>query len=77
MPPFFINKEVPEEVVPTHMLDYLQKTGRNRTTTQKLLGVLSAKRMLIYEPLLQWYLAHGAVITAIHQTIDYNRKKVF
>lgn len=69
MPPFFINQEVPEKAVPKHMLDYLEKTGRSRVTTKKLLGTLSAKKMLIYEPLLQWYLAQGAEITAVYRII--------
>lgn len=63
---FFINREVPTEVVPQHMVDYLQMTGQTRTATKKLLGTFSAEKMLIYEPLLQWYLAHRVVITAFH-----------
>lgn len=76
MPLFFINREVPEEAVPQHMLDYLQKTLRTRVTTKKLLGALSARMMLIYEPLLQWYLVHGVVITEVYRTIDYYRRKI-
>ena len=77
MPPFFINKEVEAEGVPQHMIDYLQMTGWIRVTTKKLLGALSAEKMLVYEPLSQWYLAHGAVVTAVHRKITYDRKKVF
>lgn len=37
----------------------------------------SAKRILLYEPLLKWYLEHGAVLTKMHRTIDYEPRKVF
>lgn len=38
MPPFFINREVPAEVVPRHMFDYLEKTGRLRTGNFRAAG---------------------------------------
>lgn len=33
--------------------------------------------MLVYAPLLKWYIAHGAEITAIDRTIDYEPGKIF
>ncbi|KAL9953248.1 hypothetical protein ACROYT_G040634 [Oculina patagonica] len=77
MPPFFYNKEVPDEAVPQHMHEYLKKTSRNRGDGKKLVGALSAKKILLYAPLLRWYVEHGAVITAVHRTIDYQPKKIF
>ena len=65
MCPFFYNKEVPVEAVPQHMLDYLKHTKRNRGDGKKLVGALSAKKILLYAPLLRWYLEHGAVITNV------------
>ena len=54
------------------MKDYLGKSGRVATPDQKkLLGVLKAKKVLLYAPLLQWYYEHGLEITAVHRTIDY------
>ena len=63
MCPFFYNKEVPIEAVPQHMLDYLKRTGRKCRDGRKLTGALSAKKILLYAPLLtcRWYLEHGAV----------------
>jgi len=58
MCPFFYNKKVPAEAVPKHMADYLTRTGRNRGDGKKLVGVLSAKRMLVYSPLLPWGGSH-------------------
>ena len=77
MCPFFYNKVVPVEVVPEHMLKYLRDTGRKRGDDRKLMGVLSAKRMLVYAPLLLWYVKHGAEITKVYQTIDYKPAKIF
>ena len=77
-PPLFINRAVPDEGVPQHMKDYLLESGRTRLPDQKkLLGVLSAKKMLIYAPLLQWYLDSGLQLTAVHRTIDCKPQKIF
>ena len=77
MCPFFYNKKVPIEAVPQHMLDYLKRTKRNRGDGKKLVGALSAKKILLYAPLLRWYLEHGAVITNVYRTIDYQPTKIF
>ena len=71
MCPFFYNKKVPVEAVPWQMLDYLKHTGQNRGDGKKLVGALSAAKLLVYAPLLCWYVNHGAVITAVYRTIDY------
>jgi len=75
--PFFYNRKVPAKVVPNHMRDYLARTGRNRGDGKKLVGPLSAEQMLLYAPLLRWYVDHGAVITKVHRTIDYQPAKIF
>ena len=33
--------------------------------------------MLVYAPLLRWYVDHGAVITAVYRTVDYQPAKIF
>ena len=77
MCPFFHNKMVPVEAVPQQMLDYLKRTGRNRGDEKKLVRALSAEKLLVYTPLLLWYVDHGAVITAVYRTIEYTPGKVF
>ena len=77
MCPFFYNKKVPVEAVPQYMLDYLKRTKRNRGDGKKLVGALSAKKILLYALLLRWYLEHGAVITNVYRTIDYQPTKIF
>ena len=75
MPPFFFTRQIPEQAVPQHMKDYMERTGRKRGDGKKLVGALSAKKLLLYEPLLRWYVNHGAVITAVYRTIDYKPTK--
>ena len=69
MCPFFYNKTVSVEAVPKHMADYLARTGRNHGDGKKLVGSLSAERLLVYAALLLWYVNHGAVITKVYRTI--------
>ena len=77
-PPLFINRSIPDNLVPQHMRDYLRKSGRKRfPEQQKLLGVLSAKKILLYAPLLGWYLNNGLKLTAVYRTIDYEPCEIF
>ena len=76
-PPIFINRSVPDSAVPQYMHDYLKNSGRKRFSEQpKLLGVMSAKKVLLYTPLLQWYPTNGK-LTAVHRTIDYEPREIF
>ena len=78
MPPLFYNKPVPSEAVPQHMKDYLAKSKRKPMYhQQKLVGALSAEKILMYAPLLKWYLDQGLKITAVHRTINYKQGKPF
>ena len=36
-----------------------------------LLGVMKAKKILLYTPLIKWYLRNGLRLTAVHQSIKY------
>ena len=77
-PPIFINRSVPDSAVPQHMHDYLKNSGRKRFPEQpKLLGVMSAKKVLLYAPLLQWYLTNGLKLTAVHRSITYEPCEIF
>ena len=77
-PPLFINRGVPDSAVPQHMHDYLKQSGRKRFPEQKkLLGVMSAKKILLYAPLLAWYLNQGLKLTAVYRTIDYEPREIF
>ena len=70
--PLFILSEVPEGQIPQHMKDYKINTGRKKIkNNKKLLGVMKAEKILLYSPLLKWYLNHGLQVTKIHKYISY------
>ena len=70
--PLFVISEVPEDQIPQHMQDYKINTGRKKIkNNKKLLGVMKAEKILLYSPLLKWYLNHGLQVTKIHRYISY------
>ena len=70
MAPLFVVDKISE--VPEHMKQYRQETGRKENkNSRKLLGVMKAKRILLYTPLLKWYIEHGLKVTAYHQLLQY------
>lgn len=78
LPPLYLNGVIPCEAVLQHMKDYLVKSKRSPVQKEKkCLGELSAKKILLYAPLLRWYLDHGLQITALYRTIDYKPQKKF
>lgn len=76
-PPLFMYQEVPEAAVGPEMVKYLTDTGRTRGKSKKLLRLLETKGILLFTPLLRWYLEHGLVVDAIHDTIEYTPKPIF
>ena len=76
--PLFFLDEVPEEQIPQHMKDYKINTGRKKTkNNKKLLGVMKTEKILLYSPLLKWYLNHGLQVTKIHRYISYTSSRPF
>ena len=76
--PLFILAEVPEDQIPQHMKDYQINTGRKKIkNNKKLLGVMKAEKILLYSPLLKWYLNHGLQVTKIHRYISYTSSRPF
>ena len=78
MSPLFVTDGVGDKQIPKYMEDYKEKTGRKTIkNSRKLLGVMKAKKILLYTPLIEWYLKHGLEITAVHQFISYTSEKPF
>ena len=76
--PLFVISEVPEDQIPQHMQDYKINTGRKKIkNNKKLLGVMKAEKILLYSPLLKWYLNHGLQVTKIHRYISYTSSRPF
>ena len=69
---------LPEKYIPKEMNIYKEKTGRKTIEgTKKLLGVMKAKKILLYTPLIKWYLKRGLRITAIRQLVECEPGKPF
>ena len=76
--PLFVISEVPEDQIPQHMKDYKINTGRKMIkNNKKFLGVMKAEKILLYSPLLKWYLNHGLQVTKIHRYISYTSGRPF
>ena len=76
--PLFVISEVPKDQIPQHMQDYKINTGRKKIkNNKKLLGVMKAEKILLYSPLLKWYLNHGLQVTKIHKYISYTPGRPF
>ena len=76
--PLFVISEVTEEQIPQHMKDYKINTGRKMIkNNKKLLGVMKTEKILLYSPLLKWYLNHGLQVTKIHRYISYTSGRPF
>jgi hypothetical protein len=50
---------------------------RAHVPQKKLIGSYFAQKMLIYTPLLQWYLNHGLIVSRVHQFIEATRGRPF
>ena len=78
MPPLLVVDEIPDNCIPEEIKLYKKLTGRKTIKgTKKLLGVTKAKKILLYSPLLKWYLNHGMVITGVHHLIGYEPGRPF
>ena len=64
MPPRFVVQEIPDRNIPEELKIYKEKTGRKTVKgTKDLLGVMKAKKILLYTPVIEWHLRHGLKIT--------------
>ena len=45
--------------------------------TQKLLGIMKAKKIFLYTPLIEWYVLHGLRLTAVYYLVEYKPSKPF
>ena len=60
MTPLFVVQEKPNFNMPDEMKMYKDQTGRKTVKgTKKLLGVMKAKKILLYTHMIGWYLGHG------------------
>ena len=74
MSPLFVVQDISDRDISEEMKIYKEKTGRKTVKeTKKLLGVMKAKKIFLYTPLIEWYLRHGLRFTVVHQLIKYKQ----
>jgi hypothetical protein len=80
MTPIFKNALIDctdKSIVGEHMFDYNASKGNRAKPARKLIGSYFGEKILIYTPLLKWYLEHGMEITKMHSFIKASSHKAF
>ena len=77
MTPIFKNTTVNYEDMGEYMTEYHKQNNITFVKSKKLIGSYFGKEILLYTPLLKWYLQHGLKITAFHVGIEYTSVKCF
>ena len=72
MKSLFVVQQIPERNTPQEMNMYKEKTGRKTIKeTKKLLGVMKAKKIILYTLIIRWSLEDGLRLTPVHQLVEY------
>jgi hypothetical protein len=79
MCPIFKNIDIhgTKDIIGEHMSDYCAQNDIPVKKSRKLIGSMKGDKILLYTPLLKWYLEHGLEITKFYQAITYTPKKCF
>ncbi len=79
MCPIFKNIDIhgTKDVIGEHMSDYCTQNGIPVKKSRKLIGSMKGENILLYTPLLKWYLEHGLEITTLYKAITYTPKQCF
>lgn len=77
MTPVFKNIVVKEADIGDFMQQYLKETGQKFKDRRYLIGSMFGVKILLISPLIKWYIAHGLVVTKIHQIIEFCPKTCF
>ena len=76
--PLFVVDSVPENMIPKYIKDYQKNTGRKTLqSSRNLLCVTKAEKILLYTPVLKWYLNHGLTVTGIYKYLKYKSSRPF
>ncbi len=77
MTPIFKNAEIKFEDIGENMQNYHNENKTPFNKGNKLIGSYFGKEILLYTPLLKWYLQQGLKITKFHCAIKYTPEKSF
>ena len=80
MSPIFKNITIDatdENIIGEHMFDYCKQNKIPLHKSKKLIGSMFGEKILLYTPLLKWYLEHGLIVTKFYEAIEYNKNVCF
>ena len=77
MAPIFCTTDIPFKCIGKHMQEHVKAHNLSQSSRSLLVGGLRAKTLLLFSPLLKWYLDHGLLVTRIYEIIEYNKQKCF
>ena len=77
MTPIFKNAEIKFEDIGEYMQNYHNENNIPFHKGNKLIGSYFGKEILLYTPLLKWYLQQGLIITKFYTAIKYTPLKSF
>lgn len=75
--PIFCTTDVPFEHFGSHMQDFVETNGLSKDPRRLLVGGMSARKILLATPLLQWYLLKGMHVTRVYKLIEFTPKACF
>ena len=77
MPPIFKNKLIKLENIGEHMQQFHADNNIKFIESEKLIGSYFGEKIMLYTPLIKWYIEHGLEITKFHCAIKYDGHKCF
>jgi len=79
MCPIFKNIDIhgTKDIIGEHMADYCEQNNIPCKKSRKLIGSMKGEKILLYTPLLKWYLEHGLEVTKFYKAITYTPKQCF
>jgi ribA/ribD-fused uncharacterized protein len=77
MSPIFCTSEVSPSEAGDFMKTYMEKNEQSMKPRRLLVGGMSAKKIMLASPLLQWYLSEGLTVTRVYQVVEYGEKVCF
>ena len=80
MSPIFkniVSDSTKKDIIGDHMFNYCQSNHIPLHKSKKLIGSMFGEKILIYTPLLKWYLEHGLIITKFYEAVEYEKNVCF
>ncbi len=60
-----------------YMFSYCQSNDIPLHKSKTIFGSMFGEKILLYSPLLKWYLEHGLIITEFYEAIEYDKNVCF